>query len=69
MLREVIDFITEKVGIKNWEDLLMAIGAISSFFALIAEIEPKLAIIPIILSALMKSLKDWVDYQKKKRGE
>lgn len=42
----------------NWEDYIMLLTGVLSFFATIAELEPRLAIVPIVLGAIIKALKD-----------
>ncbi|MCS7135477.1 MAG: hypothetical protein RMJ14_01815 [Nitrososphaerota archaeon] len=42
----------------NWEDYVVLLTGLTSFFAAMAEVEPRLAIVPIVLGAIIKALKD-----------
>ncbi|MEM0456108.1 MAG: hypothetical protein QXP86_02635 [Nitrososphaerota archaeon] len=42
----------------NWEDYVVLLTGLASFFATISQMESRFAIVPIILGAIIKALKD-----------
>lgn len=42
----------------NWEDYVVLLTGLASFFATMSQVEPRFAVVPIILGAIIKALKD-----------
>ncbi|MCL7385269.1 MAG: hypothetical protein LZ158_02755 [Thaumarchaeota archaeon] len=51
----------------NWEDYVILLTGLASFFAAISQLEPRLAIVPIVLGAIIKALKD-IKTELERRG-
>ncbi|MEM2909807.1 MAG: hypothetical protein QXO01_01895 [Nitrososphaerota archaeon] len=52
----------------NWEDYVVLLTGLASFFAAVSEVESRLAIVPIVLGAIVKAIKD-IRAELEKRGK